>query len=304
MVGTPIDRYSISIVSAQLLIQILIGGFLQGGIYALAAFGLSICFGVLGVLNVAHGEFLMLGAITAYGLFKFLHFPPLLTALVIFPLFLLVGFLFERLLLRPIKADSQHEFLIASILVTLGASLTIEDVTFFLLEQASISVPFSLPSLKWGGIVIPSIRLIILSVIICLTLLVHFYLRYSFTGKAIRAITQNREGALVVGVNVSRIAMITFGIGTALAATSGAFYVILFAVTPSIGIPLTVRYLSIVVLGGLGSLMGSLMGGIILGLTEAVTSFYLGGHWVPAASFFLLILVLLVRPQGLLGYKF
>jgi branched-chain amino acid transport system permease protein len=245
----------------------------------------------------------MLGAITAYGLFKFLYFPPLLTAVVVFPLFLLIGFLFERWLLRPIKADSQQEFLIASILVTLGASLTIEDVTFFLLEQASISIPFSLPSLKWRGIVIPSIRLIILGLIVCLTLLVHFYLRYSFTGKAMRAITQNREGALVVGVDVSRIAMITFGIGTALAATAGAFYVILFTVTPSIGIPLTVRYLSIVVLGGLGSLTGSLLGGIILGLTEAITSFYVGGHWVPASSFFLLILVLLLRPQGLLGYK-
>ena len=269
----------------------------------MAAFGLSISFGVLNVLNVAHGEFLMLGAITSYGLFKFLGFHPLLTVLGVFPLFLLVGFLFERLLLRPIRANSPHEFLIASILVTLGASLMIEDVTFFLLEQSFISIPFSLPSLKLGGVVLPSIRLIILGAIVCLTLLVHLYLRRSFTGKAIRAMTQDKEGAMVVGVPVPRVAMITFGIGTALAAAAGAFYVILFAVTPSIGIPLTVRYLSIVILGGLGSLVGSLIGGILLGLTEALTNFYLGSHWAPASAFFLLVLILVLRPQGLFGYK-
>lgn len=289
--------------SFYLLVQILIGGLLQGGIYALAAFGLSISFGVLNVLNVAHGEFLMLGAITAYGLFRFLDFHPLLTALVVLPLFLGIGFAFERLLLRPIKANSHHDFLIASILVTLGASLMIEDVTFFFLEQSFMSIPFSMPSLKLGELVIPSIRLIILGAIICLTLLVHLYLKRSFTGKAIRAITQDKEGALVVGVDTSRIAMITFGIGTALAATAGTFYVILFTVTPSMGIPLTVRYLSVVVLGGLGSLVGSLVGGVILGLTEALTNFYLGSHWAPASAFFLLILILIIKPQGLFGYK-
>jgi branched-chain amino acid transport system permease protein len=289
--------------SPTLFIQILLGGLLQGGIYALAAFGLSICFGVLNVLNVAHGEFLMLGAVIAYLVFKFLGFHPLLTGLVVLPLFLSVGFLFERLLLRPVKARTQHEFLIASILVTLGAALTIKDLTFFLLDQASISIPFSMPSLRLGGVIIPSIRLIILGAIIFLTFGVHLYLRQSYTGKAIRAITQDKEGAMVVGVDVSRIAMITFGIGTALAATAGSFYVILFVVDTTIGIPLTIKYLSIIVLGGLGSLVGSLAGGMILGLTEAIAAFYLGSHWAPASAFFLLLLILLIKPEGLFGHK-
>jgi branched-chain amino acid transport system permease protein len=120
-------------------------------------------------------------------------------------------------------------------------------------------------------------------------------------GRAIRAITQCREGAKVVGIPISGVSALTFGLGVALAASAGVFYVTLFTATPTMGIPLTVKYLCVVVLGGLGSLVGSVLGGLILGLAEALTAYYAGAEWSPCIAFVLLLTILIIRPQGLFG---
>jgi branched-chain amino acid transport system permease protein len=285
------------------LIQVLIGGLLQGGMYALGAFGLSLVFGVLGVLNVTHGDFLMLGGLLCYGVYVALGLDPLVALAIVIPVVFGVGCVFERVLIQPLLAKSPHELLMGSILVTLGAALAIEDLVPFVWTQSFSGIPYTVPSIVIGGVVIPTLRLAILLGILILTLMLHIFLRHTFVGIALRAMTQNRQGAMVVGINLPRLSMLAFGIGTALVATAGVAHVMLYSITPTMGIPLTLKYLTIVVLGGLGSLLGSVFGGMILGLSEALTSLYIGPEWAPTVAFIMLIVVLVMRPQGLFGVR-
>ncbi len=285
------------------LIQVLIGGLLQGGMYALGAFGLSLVFGVLGILNVTHGDFLMLGGLVCYGAYVALGLDPFVALAIIVPIFFAVGCLFERLLIQPLLAKSPHELLMGSILVTLGAALAIEDLVPFAWTQSFSGIPYTVRSLVIGDVVIPTLRLAILLGILLLTLLLHVFLRRTFVGIAWRAMTENRQGAMLVGINLPRLSMLAFGIGTALVATAGVAHVMLYSITPTMGIPLTLKYLTIVVLGGLGSLLGSVFGGMVLGLSEALTSLYIGPEWAPTVAFIVLILVLVTRPQGLFGVR-
>jgi branched-chain amino acid transport system permease protein len=264
------------------LIQVLIGGFLQGGMYALGAFGLSLVFGVLGVLNVTHGDFLMLGGLLCYGAYVALGLDPLVALAVVVPVFFGLGCVFECVLIQPLLAKSPHELLMGSILVTLGAALAIEDLVPFVWAQSFSGIPYTVPSIVIGGVVIPTLRLAILSGILILTLVLHIFLRHTFVGIALRAMTQ---------------------IGTGLVATAGVAHVMLYSITPTMGIPLTLKYLTIVVLGGLGSLLGPVFGGMILGLSEALTSLYIGPEWAPTVAFIMLIVVLVTRPQGLFGVR-
>jgi branched-chain amino acid transport system permease protein len=285
------------------LIQVLIGGLLQGGMYALGAFGLSLVFGVLGVLNVTHGDFLMLGGLLCYGTYVALGMDPLVSLLIVIPVFFGVGCLFERVLIQPLLAKPPHELLMGSILVTLGAALAIEDLVPFAWTQSFSGIPYTIRSLVVGDVVIPTLRLAILLVILILTLLLHLFLRHTFMGTALRAMTQNRHGAMLVGINPRQLGMLAFGIGTALVATAGVAHVMLYSITPAMGIPLTLKYLTIVVLGGLGSLLGSVFGGMLLGVSEALTSLYVGPEWAPTVAFIVLIVVLVTRPRGLFGAR-
>lgn len=284
-----------------IIFQLLINGVLLGGIYALAAFGLSLIFGVSNVLNLAHGEFLMLGGLFTYIAAVFLKLNPFIALLLIVPTFWAVGAAFERGLIKHILSKPHYEQVTASILVTLGVSLAIEDVTAFLWGPEVKGVSFRLPSISFGGVMVSSLRLLGLFCIFAFTLSLHTFLKRTYTGKAMRALTQNRRGALLSGINFRKISMVSFGVGAALAAIAGVFYVVLFTITPFIGLPLTIKYLSIIVLGGLGSLFGSFFGGMIIGITEVLTGFYFGAHWSAAAAFTILVAILIVRPQGLLG---
>ena len=285
------------------LIQVLIGGLLQGGMYALGAFGLSLVFGVLGILNVTHGDFLMLGGLLCYGAYVALGLDPLVALLVVIPVFFGVGCLFERVLIQPLLAKSPHELLMGSILVTLGAALAIEDLVPFVWTQSFSGIPYPVRSLVIGDVVIPTLRLAILLGIITLTLLLHVFLRRTSVGIALRAMTEDRQGAMLVGIDVPRLSMLAFGIGTALVATAGVAHVVLYSITPAMGIPLTLKYLTIVVLGGVGSLLGAVCGGVLLGLSEALTSLYVGPEWAPTVAFVVLIVALVTRPQGLFGVQ-
>ena len=284
-------------------IQLLVGGILLGGIYGLAAFGLSITFGVLNVLNLAHGEFLMLGALMGYVLFSALGLNPFISAMAVIPIFIVAGIGFYFLLLKPISEKPPHQLLVASILVTLGASLIIEDLTAFFWERPVTGIAYSLPPLELAGVVVSSTRFLILMFIFLLAFSLQLYLQKTYVGKSIRGITQCLEGAKVVGIPIVLVSALTFGLGVALAASAGVFYVTLFTVTPVMGIPLSVKYMCIVVLGGLGSLVGSVVGGLILGVAESFTAYYFGAEWSPTIAFILLILILIVKPEGLFGTK-
>ena len=281
--------------------QLLASGILLGGIYALAAFGLSIIFGVSRVLNLAHGDFLMLGALVTFKLFSLFQINPFIILFVLLPLFLLLGAAYERGLIRHVTDKPPEEQLTSSILITLGAALTIEDVSAFLWGPEVKGVNYSLPIIPVGGVVISTLRLLALALIVALTVGIHIFLKRSYLGRAVRAVTQNRKGAMITGVNIPTVGLVTFGMGISLAAVAGLFYVTLFEITPYVGIPLTLKYLCIIVLGGLGSLFGALMGGMIIGIAESMTGFYISIHWSETVAFFILVGILLLRPQGLFG---
>jgi branched-chain amino acid transport system permease protein len=286
---------------ASILAQLTVSGLLLGGIYALAALGFSLIFGVIGVLNISHGDFIMLGGLGAFWLFTLLGFNPLLSLIVLAPVFFAVGFLFERSLIRPVIRKSPTELLIASILVTFGASLIIEDLTAFTWGAYSKGVSFFLPSLSVLGVEIPSVRLLFLIIVVAITAVLVTFTRRSYVGKAIRAITQDREAAEMMGINLPRVSQLTFGIGTALAALAGVLFVSITTITPYMGIPITIKLLAIIVLGGIASLAGPLIGGLVLGLAEILTAAFVGPEWAPAVALAILIAILLVKPEGLLG---
>jgi branched-chain amino acid transport system permease protein len=281
------------------LVQLILAGVLQGGTYALAAFGLSLIFCITEILNITHGEFIMLGGLVTYILFAATGLNPFLILLIVIPIFIFVGFGYQKAFIKPILNRPPRQLLFSSIVVTVGIATAIEDTTSFIWGPTVKGVSFSMPAFTIGGVVVSSLRLSILVLIIGLTIFLHFYLKKTFVGKAIRAILQNREGAIVIGINVPRIITVVFGIAIGLAGVAGVFYVLLFTIGPFIGLPLTIRYIAIVMLGGSGSLLGSLVGGLILGVAETFAGFFLGAHWSLSVAFFTLVLVLLLKPEGL-----
>lgn len=283
----------------MVVVQLILAGILQGATYALAAFGLSLIFCITDVLNITHGEFLMLGGLVTYVLFAVTGLNPFLILFMVIPIFMMIGFAYQRAFIKPILGRPPRELLFSSIVVTVGIATAIEDTTSFIWGPTVKGVSFSMPAFNIGGVVISPLRASILILIIGLTVFLHFYLKKTFVGKAIRAILQHREGATVIGINVPRIITVVFGIAIGLAGAAGVFYVLLFTIGPFIGLPLTIRYIAIVMLGGAGSLVGSLVGGLLLGIAETFAGFFLGAHWSLSVAFCTLVLVLLLKPEGL-----
>lgn len=283
------------------LVQILIGAVLQGALYTLGAVGLSLSFGVLRIMNLSHGDFLMLGGFAGYFAFVSLGLNPFLAALLVAAVMFVVGVVYHQALLARLAGGSARKVLIASVMVTLGTALAIEDLTSFLWGGASVGIPYRLRSLVWGSAVFPLLRLVLLATTVLLTGGLYYFLSRTFLGRAVVASTMNVEGALVVGIDTRRIALFTFGLGVALAAGTGVFYATLFTIEPFMGLSLTLKYLAVLVVGGVGSLPGALAGGLVIASAESFTAYYAGPHWSPMVAFAILLLALLVRPQGLLG---
>ena len=283
-------------------VQLAINGILLGGVYALAAFGLSLIFGVSGVLNLAHGEFLMAAGLVVWWLWDKLGFNPFLLMAAVSPLAFAAGYLFEKTLIKPLAQRKEHVRLASAVLVTLGAALIMEDVADFLSlgTQYEKSVDLFLPTLVLGKVYLPSLKLVMFGLVLGLIVALFLFLKHTYLGLAVQAVTQNRRGALLNGVNTQRINAIAFGIGTVLAATAGVFEVVHSYVAPNIGLPLTLKYLCIIVMGGLGSFLGVALGGVIIGLGESVVGFYQPA-WGQTVAFLLLVAILLIRPKGLFG---
>src|SRR3972149_3405118 len=251
----------------EVLLQLLIGGILQGGIYALGAFGLS----------------------------------PFAAVVLVFPAFVLIGIVVERVMIRPMRAQTAHEFLVASILITLGIALAVEDLLAFSMVQPVKGIDYSLAPFRVGGLVISTLRLLSLGLILLLSVALHFFLQSTLQGKAIRAVIEDREGAMLAGINVLAVSRNTFGLGIALTSVAGVFFISIIPVEPPMGLPLTLKYLSIIVLGGIGNLPGTLLGVVILGRSDSLVGFWWAAEWSLTVAFVILIAILLWRPKGLFG---
>ncbi len=290
----------------QTLLDLAIAGLSLGGIYALLAFALSLTLATTHVLNIAHGSFMVFGAALATLLIRELSVNWVLSVILVIAGFSIVGVIFEFIVVRPLAGKSQEFVLNGSILITFGLALAMEALLGFYWVRfvdptPTFSLTIPLGRIDLFGISIGSGRMVILFVVTVTILLLHFLLRATMLGKLIRALAENHEGALILGVNPRMVSIAIYAISFALTAASGVLIVTALPLDSYSGILLTLTALTVVVIGGVGSLPGALLGGCILGVIEVATAYLLGSIWSPVVSVLAFFLVLLLRPQGLLG---
>jgi branched-chain amino acid transport system permease protein len=286
--------------SASLLLQGLVLGILTGGVYALLASGLTLYFGVMRVVQIAHPAFLFLGAYLTYFLFTFLRVDPLLSILVTVPLFFVLGVGIQRLLLSRLRPDS---FTMMSVLLTFAFALLIEGMLGVVATGSfrSVNVDYATRSFQLGTVRLPYDRLIGFAVAAATLLLLFAVLRYSRYGQALRATIQHREAARLVGVDTDRIAAVGFGLGLATAAVGGAVLALITTFFPAAHWGWIARLMAIIVVGGLGSVSGAALAAVLLGIIESVVLVTLDATWAALVFYAFLFLTLVFRPQGFFG---
>lgn len=287
--------------NGEIFFQTLINGLFIGGIYSLVAIGLTLIYGVMNIMNFAHGEFLMLGMYIAFGCFTLFGMDPYVSVLVAAALVFIIGAVIQRgLIQRVLNAHPLNQ-----IILLLGVStLLVGLVQFFLTaEPRNIHVSYETEVLTLLGLRLSIPRLIAFLASMLISLGLYLFLQHTRTGKAIRAVSQNRGAALLMGVNVKFIYLFTFGLGAAVTAVAGVFLTPNYKMIPTIGASYSVIAFVVVVLGTMGNFIGAFFGGLIIGIVEVFAGYYLGGDVKIIASMLVFILVLLFKPAGLFGRK-
>jgi branched-chain amino acid transport system permease protein len=284
-------------------VQIAILGLTLGGVYALMASGLTLVFGVMGIINLAHAAFMTVAAFIAFFAFKQLGLDPMLSIVVTMPAMFLRGIVVYRLLFAWTISDPQRSG--ASVLLTFALALVIEGVLGFLFSNIyrSTSPSYASEAILFGPFYLPEAQFYATLLSIAILGGLWLFLQFTRTGYAIRATMHNRVAAEVVGVDVDRISMLVFGLGTALAGASGSMMSFLVSFYPGKHWEWIAILLSLVVLGGMGSLLGALIGALSLSVLSAFVSSWYGPTWSPVTFYLALFAILLVRPQGLMGKK-
>jgi branched-chain amino acid transport system permease protein len=285
---------------AAIVVQLLIGGVLLGGLYALIAFGLSLIYGVARVLNFAHGTLLAIAGVAASVLFAASGLNPLVIAAILAPVFFGFGWLMYVYLLEPLKARNPSQAVVGTVLVTVGLLLILSDIGALVAGPTSKNIRLTPHIFQVQGIIISTTELAILLGIVALTLALHLILTRTWFGRAVRSVTQDAVGARLCGVRAGAIHAATVAFGSAIVAVAGVLYVLNFPINPYEGFSLTVKAFTIIILGGIGNLLGALLAGIFLGVAEALTGFFWTSEWAPGLSIVLLLAILIVFPQGLL----
>jgi branched-chain amino acid transport system permease protein len=282
-----------------LLLQSIVSGILMGGVYSLTAIGLTLIFGVMRIINFAHGSFMMLGMFTTYWLFILLGIHPYLSLLISIPVLFVLGIIVERFLIAQVLNAPEHN----QLLLTLGISLFIENFALFLWSPnfRTLDIGYLKKAATVGTVMISFPKVIAFLFAILLTGLLYYFLKNTDLGKAIRASSEEKEGALTVGINLKRIYYVAFGIGTACVGAAGTLTATFFYVNPHVGGIFVITAFVVVVLGGMGNIIGALVGGIIIGLAESVGAAFLPGQLKQFIIYFIFILVLLFKPEGLFG---
>ena len=278
-----------------------IGGIFLGSIYALVALGLTLIYGVLHIINFAHGALLMLAMYAVYYLWASFGLDPYLAMLIVVP----GGFFFGYGLQRFVIGKASHGKDEIILLVTLGVSIVIENsaLFFFSATERSVRVPYDLDGIDLGVTYAVYPELAALGGSFLITLALWVFMTRTDTGKAIRAVSRERQGAQLMGINVDHVFAITFGIGVACVAAAASLLVPTYSVHPQIGSLFVLIAFTVVVLGGMGSFVGALVGGLLIGITENLGRLYLGESLGAITISVVFILVLLFRPTGLFGIK-
>ncbi|RLC84768.1 MAG: branched-chain amino acid ABC transporter permease [Chloroflexi bacterium] len=287
--------------SFPLLAQAFVSGIMLGGVFALIAIGLTLIWGVMGIINFAHGEFLMVGMYIAYFLAARTGLDPYFTILVTVPALFLIGAGIFRVNIQPVLKDP----VMNQILLTVGLMLVLQNLALVLFTATPLSLdnPYNKMIFNVGPVVIPLSNLLGFVGSLLGVAILWWFLRYTDMGRAIRAASQNREAATLVGIDVRRTYLVAFGIGSACVGLAASLMIPFYYVAPLVGAFLGLVAFIVVILGGMGNVLGALVGGLIIGLTETMGAAILPGSLSRVLTFAIFILVLLFRPQGIFGRR-
>jgi len=282
------------------ILQTLIQGILLGGFYAVMVLGFSVIWGVMGVINLAHGEYLMVGAYMAWALSNAFGMDPFVSLVVIIPVMFVVGYVIQLVLINRI-VERPH---LMALLVTFGLGIAIANVVklLYTADPKYINISYG-GATEIAGLTFPVVKSLIFIASLIIMSALALFLKRSRLGKSIRAAAQNKNAARIVGIEINQVYAITAGICIALTAAAGAMISLTVPVFPFMGPPFTLKAFTITALGGLGRIPGALIGGLVLGITEVMLARFVPGIGTNigiAASFVLLVVVLIVRPQGIL----
>ncbi|KWW96743.1 branched-chain amino acid ABC transporter permease [Hydrogenibacillus schlegelii] len=285
----------------MVLLQLTVSGILLGGIYALIAVGLTLIFGVMRIVNFTHGDLVMLGMYLTYLLYKGFGLDPYISLFIVPLALFFIGVLIQKLVVQRV-VGRPHE---VQIFATVGLSMMLSNavLAYFKGDYRSVQTTYSTDTIQIGPVFLGVPQIVAFGISAVITLVLFLFLKFTYTGKAIRATTQNRISATLMGIDVRRVYTMTFAIGSALAGIAAVLLMPLYPTYPSIGEAYLLIAFVVVVLGGLGSIPGALVGALIIGVVETVSAYYLGSGWKQAAYFVIFILVLIMRPQGLFGQR-
>ena len=285
----------------MLLVQVLINGVLLGGLYGIMALGMSLIWGVMNIVNVAHGALIMLGAYLTFWMFTLWGVDPFVSLpLTIVGLFV-YGYCLQRWILNLIVRAQ----LFLTLLITFGVEVVMINIAHLLWSSdlRQVSPAYAAANFEVAGVTIPWVRLWVFLTTVVVSVIFLVVLEHTRLGRAIRATSEELRAARLTGIPVAHIYAITFGLGAALAGAAGGLWGMLFPITPVMGGSLTLKSFVVAVLGGLGTMMGAVVGGLVLGLAESFTATYIGPTYPNAISFGLLVLILILRPNGILGRR-
>lgn len=284
-----------------ILLNIAIQGVLTGLVYGLMALGLSVIFGVVRVVNFAHGEFAVVAMYATYVLFTALKLDPFLAILPIAVAFFGIGYALQVTLVNPFVGRAEHEqfILLAGLAIVIVNGL----LMIFGPDARPTNLPYAFDSFPVGDLFFDKARVYAALASLAVAALLFAFFRFSRTGTAIRACADNLVGAAVVGLNVKRLYALTFGLGLACTGAAGALMVTISDAVPTLGQAYTLLAFVIVIIGGLGSMSGALIGGVLIGVSEALAGFFIQPSMKSMFSFALLVAVLVLRPQGLMGRR-
>ncbi|UCG00091.1 MAG: branched-chain amino acid ABC transporter permease [Spirochaetaceae bacterium] len=280
-------------------LSILISGLIMGSIYALLAGGLTLIWGVMRIVNLAHGEFLMLGCFATYYLFGALGGIPLLAIPLLAPVFFLLGAVLYVVVVRKIVNAPE----LMSMLLTFGVSIFIINISVLIWSGEMRIVEYLTGSFQIGGVLISKPRLVAGIVAVSISLGMYLFLKKTRIGTAIRAVSYDREIAEQCGINANLIYLVVFGIGTVLGASAGSLASTIFAFNPLVGQQFILKAFAVTVLGGMGNFLGALIGALIIGVVEQVFAYVLDAQISAAVAFVVIIATLLIRPHGIMGER-
>lgn len=291
----------------EVLLQTLIAGILLGGLYALIGIGMTLIMGVMKIINLAHGELMMVAMYIAYWLFVIFHLDPYISVFIATPALFLLGVAMQKFLINPVlKVDSilpENQ-----VILTVGIGMVLSNLATLFFKSDYRSTPVDYATKAWYlsdlwenspielSLSLPWFVSFVIAVVI--TVLLWFFLAKTDMGKSIRATAQDEDAAVLMGVNVGMMRVVTFGLGSALVGAAGCLFIPIYYLYPSLGGQFTLIAFVITILGGLGSTVGAIIGGIILGIFESMTATYVGMGWAPVGRFIVFVAALIFLPGG------